>query len=62
MIKNKSDEKQKRPCDLGKTLNRWIDRHRSRKQLVQLTDSELKDIGLTRGMAVWEANKPFWKK
>jgi uncharacterized protein YjiS (DUF1127 family) len=35
-------------------------RRRSRTCLSQLDDRMLKDIGVTRAEADWEANKPFW--
>ena len=43
------------------TLQRWMDRHSERKQLAQLDDHILQDLGLTRGQAITEASKPFWK-
>lgn len=38
----------------------WTQVARSRKQLSELTDAELKDIGVTRDQALKEADKPFW--
>ncbi len=35
-------------------------RHRSRVRLADLDDRMLKDIGITRAEAEFEANKPFW--
>jgi uncharacterized protein YjiS (DUF1127 family) len=35
-------------------------RHCSRMYIWQLDDYQLKDIGLSRAEAEWEANKPFW--
>ena len=43
------------------TLQRWMDRHAERKQLAQLDNHILLDLGLTQGQALTEANKPFWK-
>jgi len=43
------------------TLQRWMDRHSERKQLAQLDNHILQDLGLTRGQALAEASKPFWK-
>jgi len=43
------------------TLQRWMDRHSERKQLAQLDDHMLQDLGLTRHQALTEASKPFWK-
>lgn len=46
-------------------LSRWaLYRHRwtSRKVLLNLTDNELLDIGLTAGQAMREGMKPFWRE
>jgi uncharacterized protein YjiS (DUF1127 family) len=42
-------------------LSRWLRKRRQRRALSQLTDSELRDIGITRYDAAKEAAKPFWK-
>ena len=39
----------------------WLDRSRQRRQLAQLSDHMLRDIGLTRADAWAEADKPFWR-
>ena len=39
----------------------WLDRSRQRRQLAQLSDHMLRDIGLTRVDAWAEADKPFWR-
>lgn len=49
----------------GPDLNRWaLYRHRwtSRKVLLNLTDDELRDIGLSAGQAMREGVKPFWRE
>lgn len=38
-----------------------LERRRSRIALMEMTDSQLKDIGVSRGQAFGEANRPFWK-
>jgi uncharacterized protein YjiS (DUF1127 family) len=46
-------------------LSRWaLYRHRwtSRKVLLNLTENELLDIGLTAGQAMREGMKPFWRE
>lgn len=43
------------------TLKMWHHRSVSRRQLAQLDDRMLDDIGLTRGEAERIAGKPFWK-
>jgi uncharacterized protein YjiS (DUF1127 family) len=40
---------------------RWNDRARQRRQLGELSDQMLRDIGLTRADAWAEADKPFWQ-
>jgi len=40
----------------------WQERARGRRELQQLNDHMLKDIGLNRIDALREAEKPFWKR
>jgi uncharacterized protein YjiS (DUF1127 family) len=39
----------------------WLERSRQRRQLAQLSNHMLRDIGLTRADAWLEAEKPFWR-
>ncbi len=39
----------------------WLERHRSRRDLVQLDERLLRDIGLTPAEAIEESAVPFWK-
>ena len=39
----------------------WFERARQRRQLAELSDYMLRDIGLTRADACAEADKPFWR-
>src|SRR5690348_2557365 len=39
----------------------WWQRARQRHELAQLSEAQLRDIGVTRGMARYEADKPFWQ-
>lgn len=39
----------------------WRARHRSRAELIGMPDGMLKDIGLSRGEAESEYEKPFWR-
>lgn len=53
------------PFGFGRTIRAALReawrRHRSRTHLATLSDRMLKDIGVTRAEAEFEANKPFWK-
>jgi uncharacterized protein YjiS (DUF1127 family) len=40
----------------------WRTRARSRDELAQLNDQDLKDIGLSRADAYRESSKPFWQE
>jgi uncharacterized protein YjiS (DUF1127 family) len=44
--------------ELGQT---WLERSRQRRQLGELNDYMLRDIGITRAEAWFEADKPFWR-
>jgi uncharacterized protein YjiS (DUF1127 family) len=46
---------------LGLTLRRFWHRHHSRQQLLSLTDTQLRDLGMTRDQITREALKPFWR-
>jgi uncharacterized protein YjiS (DUF1127 family) len=43
------------------TLDRWAERHRERRALLELSDHMLKDIGLSGADAWQEGRKPFWR-
>jgi len=43
------------------TVTKWDSRHRTRKALRRLTDEQLADIGIERGVAYTEARRPFWR-
>jgi uncharacterized protein YjiS (DUF1127 family) len=42
-------------------VTKWSLRHRSRTQLRRLSDEQLRDIGVTRAEAHYEATLPFWR-
>ncbi|WP_082629086.1 DUF1127 domain-containing protein [Pseudomonas sp. TTU2014-080ASC] len=46
---------------VGKGWLRVLQRIKTRRVLSQLTDDELKDVGLSRSQAAEEARRPFWK-
>lgn len=39
----------------------WHERARQRRALLSLDDRTLRDIGVSRGAAAAEAQKPFWR-
>lgn len=43
------------------TLFTWRERARSRRMLAGLDDRMLRDIGISSGTALEEADKPFWR-
>ena len=43
------------------TVLTWEVRHRTRKQLLQMTEEQLKDIGIDRAAAITEASRWFWQ-
>jgi len=45
---------------LKQTVAEWRRRVRSRSELANLDESDLKDSGISRSMADFEASKPFW--
>ena len=48
-------------AQIGETLHVWRERQHQRRQLAELTDRELHDVGLSWSDVVFEAEKPFWR-
>jgi len=46
---------------LWRDIARAWQRRRERKELLAMSEHDLHDIGLTRGDAIHEAEKPFWR-
>jgi len=46
---------------LVRTIEIWLIRQQERQELSSLDDRLLDDIGMSRGDALWEAVKPFWR-
>ena len=39
----------------------WLNRRQGRRDLSELDDRLLADVGISREDALWEARKPFWR-
>ncbi|WP_029586575.1 DUF1127 domain-containing protein [Bradyrhizobium sp. URHD0069] len=46
---------------LVETLHVWRERQVQRRQLAQLTERDLHDVGLSWSDIAYEAEKPFWR-
>ena len=46
---------------LGRRILRWHELNRQRRELAQLSDSTLKDLGLSRADIEVESRSPFWR-
>ena len=46
---------------LSETVHIWRQRQLQRRQLAQLTERDLHDVGLSWSDAAYEAEKPFWR-
>jgi uncharacterized protein YjiS (DUF1127 family) len=42
-------------------LEGMMERRRSRIALMEMSEAQLKDIGVSRAEAFGEANRPFWR-
>lgn len=47
-------------ANVGHGFTVWLHRANSRNELRGFSDHELRDIGLSRATAEWEAAKSFW--
>jgi uncharacterized protein YjiS (DUF1127 family) len=48
-------------AQLSETLHIWRQRQIDRRQLAQLNDRDLHDVGLSWSDVAYEAEKPFWR-
>ncbi|WP_024697427.1 DUF1127 domain-containing protein [Pseudomonas avellanae] len=45
---------------LRRHVQRWLELHRQRRLLAQMSDGALKDLGLSRADIQQEVERPFW--
>ncbi len=43
-------------------IGTWRQRNRERRELAQLDDRSLRDLGLNSSNVQFEVNKPFWRR
>jgi uncharacterized protein YjiS (DUF1127 family) len=48
-------------AQLSETFHVWRERQVNRRELAQLTERDLHDVGLSWSDVVYEAEKPFWR-
>ncbi len=48
-------------AQINETLHIWRRRQLDRRQLAELTQRDLHDVGLSWSDVVFEAEKPFWR-
>jgi uncharacterized protein YjiS (DUF1127 family) len=48
-------------AELSDTLHTWHQRYQERRELAQLSERELHDIGRSWSDVAYEAEKPFWR-
>ncbi len=46
---------------LSETVHLWRQRYRARQELLQWSEHDLHDIGVSRSDVLFEADKPFWR-
>ena len=49
-------------CALRAMLRTWQIRARQRRELRDLDDAVLRDVGISRAQARFSADKPFWRE
>jgi len=48
-------------AEISETFHLWRRRMQDRRQLAELTNRDLHDIGLSHSDIAFEAEKPFWR-
>ncbi len=47
---------------VARAIRVWRARNRERRELVELSDRDLRDIGLSRWEVEYERTRPFWRE
>jgi uncharacterized protein YjiS (DUF1127 family) len=48
-------------AEAGHLLHIWIERIRQRRELIEWSERDVRDAGLSWGDVRYEASKPFWR-
>jgi len=62
LANHRSSRRAPRLGDLWKLVVEWHQRVQSRQELMNLSESDLRDIGLSRCEVERETSKPFWHR
>jgi uncharacterized protein YjiS (DUF1127 family) len=46
---------------IGKTIHLWRERRRTRRELTQWNERDMRDVGISWSGIALEAEKPFWR-
>ena len=46
---------------LGALVRVWLERIRARRELARVDDRSLRELGISPGLAHYEASRPFWQ-
>ena len=50
-----------RRSGLGALVNVWLQRMRARRELARVDERSLRELGISPGLAHYEASRPFWQ-
>ena len=46
---------------LGALVRVWLERIRARRELARVDERSLRELGISPGLARYEASRPFWR-
>ena len=46
---------------LGAQVRVWLERIRARRELARVDERSLRELGISPGLAHYEASRPFWQ-